>query len=638
MTNLKTKSITQLLADENPAGLFYLRNDIIEYTNKSFAEIFKTSPEQLVGNSIFELVHKSDRPLLDKNLSKLRNKEIEKFEGLHLKVRNNSKETVYFSVHLKTVSLNNGNIEIAGASRNATKRVKSFNELEINKSKFEVLYKNSLQGIIFYNFQLEKIIDVNKKALEELGYEDDYAGLIKLSRFDLTPKTSKYFPTATDIHKILLEHRQRVLNNEIFYTPGIFQKKNGDKILVHVNVVPSLKKHGDAFIIFNNITEKILSKKALKTSEEKYRNIFENSHEGILYFNLKTRSVEICNQNALKLLGVNSLKELKNSESKDFYYDQKINEIENTQFTLHIFKKALREGRTEVTFKLKQQTGSVIWVSAVLISDYTHPQKPYIIAFLRNTNELYEAQDLLKHKNTELRKYIDSNLQLENFAFFASHDLQTPLRSIISFTQLLQLKLAGKLSKEEGEYMNFIISATKNMKDLVTDLLTYSSINKTQIKLKEIQVFKCLNELMVELNELIKENKATINLENINQNIQADPIKIRQVFQNLITNAIKFTIKGNKPIIKIIGSENANKWIFSVADNGIGIDDIYKEKIFLLFKRLHSNEYEGTGIGLALVKKIIDQHNGEIWFTSEQNRGTTFYFSIPKFPKNKPNS
>jgi len=629
MTDLKTKSISQLLADENPAGLFYLKNDTIVYANKSFAEIFKTSTEQLIGKSIFELVYKNDHELLKKQIELLKTKKLKKIKHLRVRTNKSSDEAIFLSLNLKIVYVYGDNIELTGASKSTTSKINKLKELKSSKSKFETLYKNSIDGIFIYNYHLEKVIDVNEKALILLGYKDDAESFLKLNRFEFVPKKSKFFPTI-DNHEETLKHGKRVMNGEAFYTPGIFLKKNGDEILVQGKVVPTLQKFGEAFVIFSNVTNKILSKKALKTSEEKYRNIFDNSHEGILYFSLKTKTVEMCNQNALNILGIDSLKGLSNLSAKDFYYDKKIKEVEYARFTLNTFKKALRNGRTETTFKLRKQTGELIWVSAVLISDKTNPKKSYIIIFIRDITELYKAQDLLKQKNKELQKYIDSNLQLENFAYFASHDLQTPLRSIISFTQLLQLKLAGKLSEEESECMNFIISATKNMKDLVNDLLAYSSVNESKVNLKEIQVFKCLNELLIELNEVIKENKATINLLNINQNIKADSIKIRQVFQNLITNSIKFTKKGNNPLIKISGSENANEWIFSISDNGIGIDEAYKEKIFLLFKRLHSNEYEGTGIGLALVKKIIDQHQGKIWFTSNQNKGTTFSFSIPK--------
>lgn len=640
MTNPKTESnIIELLSSENPTGLFYLKNDSIQYANAAFVKAFTGNNECVVGKSIYKYIQESDYSLLAQKIKQLKKEKIDSCFDIHIQLKNNNTATqnVYCSLNIKIVNIKGDDIELVGTAIDVTNRINQFNQLVISHSNFKALFKNSKQGIVIYNYESEKIIEVNNAALKELGYENDAQSFLQLNRLDFVPKTSTFYP-GIDNHKEISNHGERVKNGESFYVPGMLRKKDGDIILVDIHVVPTLQNYGEAFVIFNNITEKFLAKKAAISSQQKYRNIFENSHEGILYYSLKKRRVEICNKNALNILGINSLENLNALEAKDFYYNKKIKDIKYTQFTIHTLKKALRNGRTEVTFKLKQQTGRVIWVTTVLISDKTNPKKPYIIIFIRNITELYEAQQLLNQKNIELQKYIDSNLQLENFAYLASHDLQTPLRSIISFTQLLQSKLKGKLSKEESEYMNFIISSSKNMKELVNDLLAYSSVNETQIKLKEIDVFKCLNELLIELNEIIKENKATINLENINQTINADYIKIRQIFQNLIINAIKFTTKGDKPLITITGLESETEWIFSVSDKGIGIEKVYKDKIFLLFKRLHNSEYEGTGIGLALVKKIIEQHQGKIWFESELGKGTTFYFSIPKYeltPSNK---
>ena len=268
-----------------------------------------------------------------------------------------------------------------------------------------------------------------------------------------------------------------------------------------------------------------------------------------------------------------------------------------------------------------------------MISNYTSDKEnPRIVAFIRNITSLYETRLALENKNTELEKYIASNLELENFAYFASHDLQTPLRSIISFTQLLQHSLKGNISTNQQDYMDFIISSGKNMKTLVDDLLTYSRINTTEIERKDIDLNEIFVFLCADLRSLMEERDVTIDLIDIPEKIYADDIKIRQVFQNLLTNAIKFTKKGVKPNIQIQTRETNQFWHFSVKDNGIGIAPEFQEKIFGMFKRLHTSDaYEGTGIGLAIVKKIIEQHNGNIELVSNLNEGSTFSFSIAKY-------
>jgi|GEM_PF-979745 len=237
----------------------------------------------------------------------------------------------------------------------------------------------------------------------------------------------------------------------------------------------------------------------------------------------------------------------------------------------------------------------------------------------------------LNEKNVALRKYIESNMQLENFAYIASHDLRAPIRTITSFSQLLARRAKDKLNEEELDFLNFIVTASKSMKALVSDLLAYSRVNTRKMNPQTLSFSEMLDALLAEMNSTIQESGAFICLKNIPEQIVADPTKIRQLFQNLISNAIKFQKPDTPPRIEIEGIEHPDNWTFFVRDNGIGIDPEFHERIFLLFRKLHSSdEYEGTGIGLALCKKIVEQHQGSINLHSEHGKGTTFYFSISK--------
>lgn len=222
-------------------------------------------------------------------------------------------------------------------------------------------------------------------------------------------------------------------------------------------------------------------------------------------------------------------------------------------------------------------------------------------------------------------------MQLENFAYLASHDLQTPLRSIISFTQLLEKRLGSKLNKEESEYLEYIVQSGKNMRSLINDLLSYSRVNTTKINPSEINLRKLLFSVCTDLSSDIKDKEAYVEILEVPEMMVADETKIKQIFQNLLMNAIKFSRKGIAPEVKVNCLDMNTHWQFSIADNGIGIEPEYREKIFLLFKRLHVlTEYEGTGIGLAMVKKLVEQHEGKIWLESEFNEGSTFYFTVKK--------
>jgi signal transduction histidine kinase len=242
-----------------------------------------------------------------------------------------------------------------------------------------------------------------------------------------------------------------------------------------------------------------------------------------------------------------------------------------------------------------------------------------------------ENLEELNQKNQKLEKYIESNMQLENFAYIASHDLKAPIRTIISFSQLLKRNLKGKLNEDGEEYLDFIISASRNMKDLIEDLLSYSKINSQPIQKESIVIENILMAISAEIRTIIHKKNAIINWNCSLIEISGDLIKLKQVFQNLITNGIKFHKSNVPPIINITCKEKPNHWQFSVEDNGIGIKPDYFERIFMLFQKVHlKNEYEGTGLGLAICKKIITQHKGEIWVESIVGEGTSFHFTIAK--------
>lgn len=264
------------------------------------------------------------------------------------------------------------------------------------------------------------------------------------------------------------------------------------------------------------------------------------------------------------------------------------------------------------------------WAGAELI--HINAQKR-----LRSKTETIERQLAeLNEKNQELERYFESNSQLENFAYIASHDLKAPIRTIVSFSQLLERNLGENIDSESKEYLDFVISASRNMRDLIDDLLDYSKVNSQENDVDEVDISGLLAAISSEIQVTIKENNASIIWEDL-PTIDADLIKLKQLFQNLITNAIKFQKVGVKPVVQIKSIETDTHWQFSVSDNGIGVKEEYFDDIFKLFKKLHSNEsFEGTGLGLAICRKIVDQHEGEIWIESKFGEGTTFHFTLKK--------
>lgn len=226
-------------------------------------------------------------------------------------------------------------------------------------------------------------------------------------------------------------------------------------------------------------------------------------------------------------------------------------------------------------------------------------------------------------------KLTSSNKEIEQFAYIASHDLQEPLRTISNYTGLFQKRFKGKLGEEADKHLEFIAGATRRMQSLIRDLLDYSRIevekNKTAVNC-DLLVADILSDMTI----LITESKAEISATQLPV-ISGYLSGLKSLFQNLITNAIKFRKKDTYPIITIIAQAKTKEWVFAIKDNGIGIDNLFYNKLFIIFQRLHNkDEYSGTGIGLAQCKKIVDLHGGRIWVESELEKGSTFFFTIPK--------
>lgn len=631
------------LVELNEAGLLILENDIIVYGNPSFFRVMERPQEEVIGQSIFHFTAEEDLAELQRQFAELLSGEISLLTN-NFRVKLDGDKVKFFSLHAKVKSEKGGVYTLYAASGNSTARVLAKRELVRTKSKFEAMYRNMLDGIFIYNYVTEKTEDCNDAAVRVLNY-DTKEEVLEKNRFDYIPQFSHHFP-GSDLHEITRMHGVMVVEGKSFFTRGVFNIKGGGQILANVNVVPTFDKVGEAYVIFHDTTDTVTQRRALKASEKRYRDIFENSHEAISLFDVETGKIIDCNENALQLYGVKSKAQLENLPRGNFHENFFKNHKDAKKYIKSKIKEAKEKGRAFATFEAVKLTGEEFVYEGVFVLNKNEKSKLEMLTFARDIQdrlnaekeknkligELVEAKKEIDQQNKELQKYIESNLQLENFAYFASHDLRTPLRSIISFTQLLKKSMQDKMGKIDEEYMQFIVDAGVNMQRLIEDLLSFSRINTEALKFEKITTIDLLLEIEKELSVLRESKSATICYCNMPSLIFADRTKIKQLFQNLITNGLKFIEKGKQPQLKISGEETERYWQFSISDNGIGIDEEYKDKIFLMFKRLHnSTEYEGTGIGLAMCKKIIEQHDGQIWFESEVSKGTTFYFTIRKY-------
>ncbi|MEN9999329.1 MAG: hypothetical protein RI922_2319 [Bacteroidota bacterium] len=252
-------------------------------------------------------------------------------------------------------------------------------------------------------------------------------------------------------------------------------------------------------------------------------------------------------------------------------------------------------------------------------------------------------QDITARKNTELElkklnevleeralKLQQSNEELEQFAYVASHDLQEPLRMVTSFLSLLERKYEGQLDEKAGQYIHFAVDGAKRMRQIILDLLEFSRVGRIREELDHVNINTLVETITSLYREKIEELNASIVFENL-PIIDSYETPVYQLLQNLISNSLKYHSVSEPPRVEIKVVEQETDWLFTVKDNGIGIDPSYHAKIFQLFQRLHTkNEYTGSGIGLSLCKKIIDDLRGKIWLESEEGKGCTFYFTLPK--------
>lgn len=353
----------------------------------------------------------------------------------------------------------------------------------------------------------------------------------------------------------------------------------------------------------------------LRRSQQRYYSIFNIAMNLIILVD-KNADVIDCNNKSKDFLGYEK-EEFIGLSVKKYVHPDYWEEAEVTIDKL-INKKEVVSNK-EYKFVKKDGTNIFVKINSSAVYDENDNFLHTICILTDITEDKLLSEELVK-----------SNERLQEFAYIASHDLQEPLRTVASYCQLLQDRCSTVIDVESKEYLAYAIDATLRMRVLIKELLDFSRVGSEKEKFEKLNMNKLAEEAITDFTLFIEEKRAVISVEDLPEIIGVNS-RIRQLLHNLVSNALKFS-GDKKPNINIscCEAEDGN-WLFCVRDNGVGIDNKYYDKIFGIFKRLYTrDQYPGTGIGLAICKKIVESHGGRIWVESEEGKGSNFYFSISK--------
>lgn len=507
-------------------------------------------------------------------------------------------------------------------------------QIQLPPTYLETLFEHNSIATAFINAE-SRIFKVNKAMCRLFGYtQKEFIGLtvgdITYHEDQNIRLAKSYYLNKAPISQFSLEKRYVRKNGEVFWgklTITAYRDEQG----VFQYAIPAIQ----------DISQQKNADNALKASEQRFRSVFYGNVLAMGIGN-KTTPLSEVNEAMSSLFGYTK-EEFKQLKVADITYppDREIGRAEYQQLikreitTFTVEKRYLKKNGQLFIGKLSMSgvyddDGSFLY-SVPTIEDITDKRKS-MLELMKTRVALAQKVEELATQNKVLQKYIDSNLELERFAYVASHDLKEPLRNIISFSQLLSSRYVSKLDQDAQDYIQFIINGTENMALLVEDLLTYSRVSaKLDDHFEQLSMNEIIHFLENSLKQQIEEHQINIQYNNLPPSILAIKTKIQQVFLNLLSNAIKFRQTEVPAQISICVEELSTHWQFAIQDNGIGIEQAYQEQIFLLFKKLHNKTlYAGSGLGLAICRKIVEQHEGKIWVESEYGKGATFYFTIRK--------
>lgn len=633
----------QKLIELAPIGIARIDlNGKVAYTSIVAERILGYKRYEYWGMLASDLIHDEDRSFFMTQLLELSQKIVPVINA-ELRAIHKDGHTVWLEGSAVLLEMDNGErLGFLISYQDITSRKETEILLAEREATLNAVLNNVPNDIWVVNRNFE-IVSINKSARHKLMEEFGLNGQLGVN---ILEEVENNYPEQLIFwKKIYGEALEGKTNTWLYTTPSHLKSKIAHR---EVSMGPYRTRSGKiigSIGIMRDITQLRAQEKLVTEREAIYKALITSAREGVDILDVSEYH-PIKNPTAKLIIRNQPMEWIYQSKTGLFITESEIEQLTHTlqpsginsvELFRIVGKTLYKQGRSQQVFRFKHQENGYIDIEAneqiLEVSD----KKLLIRSYRDITNEVSQAKLIqqqlqqLNQQNDALQRYIESNMQLENFAYIASHDLRAPVRSIVSFSNLLVKRLEGKLTEEEQEFLQFIVGGATNMQALIEDLLTFSRANTTSGKMERVSFSELASIVNKDLSTTISEKNALLQWPKSEIILRADVIKLRQIMQNLIDNALKFAVADRQPIIKVTVKEETYEWIISVRDNGIGIDEQFQEQIFLIFKRLHTQDrYNGTGIGLALCKKLVEQHEGKIWVQSIVGKGSTFSFSISK--------
>jgi PAS domain S-box-containing protein len=613
----------------SPVAVFVVNSDgKYEYVNEAASKMLGYSIEELLRMNLSQLLFKEDIPSGLKKFGELQQTG-RSLSDITLK----TKDGLPVYVILNSVKIPDG--KLLAFCENVTERKKTEAALSVSEAKLRSIVENSNDQIFMID-RTHKYLFVNKVLAEVIGKSPE--DIIGKSIFEVyPPETADQFSTNTQNvfatgKSMFVEEKMVVNDQDLCINTGLNPVLDAERNVISVTG------------IVRDITENKKTEALLRDSEEKYRTIVEQSALGILIAQGPIPHIVYANSTISKSLGYSvqelislSLQQtmgLVHPDDRELFFGRLKDRLEGKPTSEQYIIRGIRKDRSIVWIELSSALimydgHPAVQAMFVDINERKKAEEKLVDSYRALEKQLSEINLLQKELETANKLLGQSNVDLENYTYVVSHDLKAPLRAIRSFSTFIIEDFSEKLDDTGKDYFQRIVDASSRMDTLIENLLLLSRVGRKFMEVETVDLNQLLEEIVADLTPTLKKNNGKIVFHNLPK-VSIPRTWMKQIFMNLIDNGLKFN-KSKTPTVEVTCEETEPELLFKVSDNGIGVEEKYFDRLFNLFERLHTQEeYSGTGAGLAICKKIIQQFGGRIWIESQVSKGSTFFFTLSK--------